>query len=102
MLIHCSAKTKMTFALEGPHWAKCSLFDELSRRYLISHDVASVFIDFSKAIDSVNQEIMFQILALYSYVIIDAIKILYTDHSSAIILSSDGEIAAFDICAGIV
>ena len=72
----------------------------------ISHcnrDVALVFIDFSKAFDSVDREMMFNILALYGIptAIIDAIKILYTD-TSATVLSPDGETEAFDICAGIL
>ena len=72
----------------------------------ISHcnrDVALVFIDFSKAFDSVDREMMFKILALYGIpaALIDAIKILYTD-TSATVLSPDGETEAFDICAGIL
>ena len=72
----------------------------------ISHcnrDVALVFIDFSKAFESVDREMMFKILSLYGIptVIIDAIKILYTD-TSATVLSPDGETSPFDICAGIL
>ena len=72
----------------------------------ISHcnrDVALVFIDFSKAFDSVDREMMFKILSLYGIPtqIIDAIKILYTE-TSATVLSPDGETSPFDICAGIL
>ena len=68
-----------------------------------NRDVALVFIDFSKAFDSVDRDTMFKILALYGIpaAIIDAIKILYSD-TSATVLSPDGETEAFDICAGIL
>ena len=68
-----------------------------------NRDLALVFIDFSKAFDSVDRSMMFKILQLYGIPgeIIDAIKILYTD-TSATILSPDGETSPFDICAGIL
>ena len=49
--------------------------------------MALVFIDFSKAFDSVDSEMMFKILALYGIpaALIDAIKILYTDTSANVL-----------------
>ena len=68
-----------------------------------NRDVALVFIDFSKAFDSVDRDTMFKILALYGIpaAIIDTIRNLYSD-TSATVLSPDGETEAFDICAGIL
>ena len=62
-----------------------------------------VFVDFSKAFDSVDREKMFEILHLYGIPggIISAIRVLYTDTSSSI-LSSDGETESFSIKAGIL
>ena len=62
-----------------------------------------VFVDFSKAFDSVDREKMFEILGLYGIPegIISAIRVLYTDTSSSI-LSSDGETELFSIIAGIL
>ena len=71
--------------------------------YHCNRDLALVFIDFSKAFDSVDRSMMFKILELYGIpgVIIEAIKILYTD-TSATVLSPEGETSLFDICAGIL
>ena len=76
------------------------IIDEISH---CNRDAALVFIDFSKAFDSVDREMMFKILSLndISDTIIDTIKVLYTD-TSATVLSPDGETEAFDICAGIL
>ena len=68
-----------------------------------NRDAALVFIEFSKAFDSVDRSMMFQILKLYGIPgdIIEAIKIFYTD-TSATVLSPDGETPLFNICAGIL
>ena len=62
-----------------------------------------VFVDFSKAFDSVDRDKMFEILKLYGIPdkIISAIKVLYTDTSSTI-LTPDGETSSFTIKAGIL
>ena len=64
---------------------------------------ALIFVDFSKAFDSVNREKMFEILALYGIPpeIINAIKVLYSNTKSTI-LTPDGETEPFDILAGIL
>ena len=64
---------------------------------------ALIFVDFSKAFDSVNREKMFEILALYGNPpeIINAIKVLYSNTKSTI-LTPDGETKHFDILAGIL
>ena len=61
-----------------------------------NRDLALVFVDFSKAFDSVDRAKMFEILSLYGIPeeIISAIKVLYTDTSSTI-LTSDGETPPF-------
>ena len=66
-------------------------------------DLAFVFVDFSKAFDSVDREEMFKILELYGIPpkIITAIKLLYTDTSSTIV-TSDGETPPIPILAGIL
>ena len=68
-----------------------------------NRDLALVFVDFSKAFDSVDREKMFEILKLYGIpdIIISAIRVLYTDTSSTI-LTSDGETPPFSIKAGIL
>ena len=68
-----------------------------------NRDLALVFVDFSKAFDSVDRAKMFEILSLYGIPeeIISAIKVLYTDTSSTI-LTSDGETPPFSINAGIL
>ena len=59
---------------------------------LSNRDLALVFVDISKAFDSVDRGKMFEILKLYGIPdkIISAIKVLYTDTSSTI-LTPDGE-----------
>jgi len=51
-----------------------------------NRDLALVFVDFSKAFDSVDREKMFEIIKLYGIpdIIISAIRVLYTDTSSTI------------------
>ena len=68
-----------------------------------NRDLALVFVDFSKAFDSVDREKMFEILKLYGIPdkIISAIRVLYTDTSSTI-LTTDGETPPFSINAGIL
>ena len=70
---------------------------------LSNRDLALVFVDFSKAFDSVDRSKMFDILKLYGIPdkIITAIKVLYTDTSSTI-LTSDGETPPFSISSGIL
>ena len=62
-----------------------------------------IFVDFSKAFDSIDRSKMFDILSLYGIpeFIIEAIKVLYTDTSSTI-LTPDGETEPIDILAGIL
>ena len=64
---------------------------------------ALIFVDFSKAFDSVNRDTMFEILELYGIPveIIAAIKVLYTN-TQATVLTPDGETEPFDILAGIL
>ena len=64
---------------------------------------AIIFVDFSKAFDSVNRDKMFEILELYGIPpeIISAIKVLYANTKSTI-LTPDGETEHFDILAGIL
>ena len=66
-------------------------------------DFALVFVDCSKAFDSVDRSKMFEILELYGIPneIIEAIKVMYTDTSSTI-LTNDGETPLFPILAGIL
>lgn len=66
-------------------------------------DAAFVFVDFSKAFDSIDRTQMFEILGLYGIPepMIEAIRVLYTNTSSTIV-TSDGETDPFDILAGIL
>ena len=70
---------------------------------LCNKTAALIFVDFSKAFDSVNREKMFEILGLYGIPteIIDAIKVLYSNTRSSV-LTPDGETDQFDILAGIL
>ena len=70
---------------------------------LSNRDLALVFVDFSKAFDSVDRNKMFEILKLYGIPdkMISAIKVMYTDTTSTI-LSPDGETPPFSINAGIL
>ena len=62
-----------------------------------------IFVDFSKAFDSIDRTKMFEILGLYGIPepIIEAIKVLYTNTSSTI-MTPDGETEPIDIMAGIL
>ena len=62
-----------------------------------------VFVDFSKAFDSIDRAKMFEILSLYGIPqpIIEAIRVLYTNTSSTV-LTPDGETKPIDIMAGIL
>ena len=64
---------------------------------------ALIFVDFSKAFDSLNCDKMFEILELYGIPseIINAIKVLYSNTKSTT-LTPDGETEHFDILAGIL
>ena len=66
-------------------------------------DSVFLFVDFSKAFDSVDRSRMFEILKLYGIpkTIIEAIKVVYTD-TVATILTPDGETPSFPINAGIL
>ena len=66
-------------------------------------DLALLFVDFSKAFDSVDRSKMFEILELYGIPneITMTIKVMYTDTSSTI-LTTDGETPSFPILAGIL
>ena len=78
----------------------CRLIEESN---LSNLDLALVFVDFSKAFDSVDRSKMFEILELYGIPneIIAAIKLMYTDTSSTI-LTTDGETPSCPILAGIL
>mgnify|MGYP001795708393 CR=1 FL=1 len=64
----------------------------------LNRDFTICFLDFRKAFDSLNREVMFNIRPLYGIPqpIIAAIKELYTD-SKATVITADGETAFFDI-----
>ena len=66
-------------------------------------DSIFIFIDFSKAFDSIDRNTMFEILELYGIPkqMVEAIKLLYTNNT-ATVLSPDGETKPFDIKAGIL
>ena len=70
---------------------------------LCNLDLDLVFVDFSKAFDSVDRTKMFEILKLYGIPdkMIAAIRVLYTNTSSTI-LTPDGEAPFFSIQAGIL
>ena len=54
-------------------------------------DLTIVFVDFKKAFDSINREVMFDILSLYGFPdkIIKAIKTLYTNTKTRVITPDD-------------
>ena len=66
-------------------------------------DLSLVFVDFSKAFDSVDRTKIFEILDLYGIPekIVSAIKVLYTNSHSKI-LTPDGETPSFDTITGIL
>jgi hypothetical protein len=66
-------------------------------------ELTLVFVDFKKAFDSINRDVMFQILKLYGIPeeIITAIRVLYTNTKTRII-TPDVETYFFDIVAGVL
>ena len=62
-----------------------------------------VFIDFSKAFDSINHKVMFKILAAYNIPerLVQAIMLIYKDLKAKVV-SPDGDTEFFDILAGVV
>ena len=66
-------------------------------------ELTIVFVDFKKAFDSINREVMFEILALYGIPdkLIKAIKALYTNTRSRV-RTPDGDTEYFDIVAGVL
>ena len=78
----------------------CRIIEESK---LSNRDLALVFVDFSKAFDSVDINKLFEILKLYGIPnkIISVIKVLYTDTASTI-LTNDGENPVFSISSGIL
>ena len=70
---------------------------------LCNLDAVFIFIDFSKAFDSIDRSVMFEILSLYGIPqpMLDAIRLLYTNNTSTV-LTPDGETAPIDIKAGIL
>ena len=71
-------------------------------RKLKEMSLAFVFIDFSKAFDSIDRDRMFKILSSYGIPnsLIDAIKLIYED-SRAKVITPDGDTQYFDKVAGI-
>jgi len=65
--------------------------------------LALIFIDYSKAFDSIHRDRMFEILKAYGLpdIIIEAIRVIYED-SSAVVLTPDGETSSFPIQAGVL
>ena len=74
---------------------------EEMRKY--NRDLVMLFVDFRKAFDSIDRDVMFEILPLYGIPlpIISAIKALYTN-TSATIITPDGETNLFEIVAGVL
>ena len=68
---------------------------------LCNPDVTFIFIDFSKAFDSIDRSVMFEILGLYGIPqpMLDAIRLLYTNNTSTV-LTPDGETAPIDLRLG--
>ena len=66
-------------------------------------DLTIVFVDFKKAFDSINREVMVDILSLYGFPdkIIKAIEALYTNTKTKVI-TPDDETGLFDIVAGVL
>ena len=66
--------------------------------------LAVVFIDYSKAFDSIHRDRMFEILQAYygiPGIIIDAIKAIY-NNSTALVITPDGDTDHFQIKAGVL
>ncbi len=66
-------------------------------------ELTLVFVDFKKAFDSINRDVMFNILQLYGIPeeIIQAIRVLYTNTKKRVI-TPDGETVFFDIIVGVL
>ena len=98
----------LSWTQNGFRKSRSTLYNILTLRRIIEGlksknlPLAIVFIDFSKAFDSIHRERMFEILSAYGIpkIIIDAIKLIYED-SCAQIVTPDGETDFFDIVAGI-
>ena len=75
----------------------------LTLRRIIEEITLCIFVDFSKAFDSVNREKMFEILGFYgiSSEIINAIRFLYSNTCSSV-LTPDCETEPFDVLIGIL
>ena len=88
--------------------SRSTLYNILTLRHIIESiksknlALAMVFIDFSKAFDSIHRERMFQILSAYGIPtsIINAIKLIY-ENSCAHVITPDGETKFFNILSGI-
>ena len=76
------------------------IIEEMKR---LDKDFTICFVDFRKTFNSINREVMFNILPLYGIPqpIIAAIKALYT-HTQASVITPDGETDFFDIEAGVL
>ena len=68
-----------------------------------NREMALVFVDFKKAFDSINRDILFEILPLYGIParLVEAIKSLYLN-TSATIITPDGPTDFFNISAGVL
>ena len=76
------------------------IIEEMKR---LDKDFTICFVDFRKAFDSIDREVMFKILPLYGIPqpIVAAIQALYTD-TQATVITPDGETAFFNIEAGVL
>ena len=98
----------LTWTQNGFRKSRSTLFNIITLRRIIEGlkakhlPLATVFIDFSKAFDSIHRERMFKILRAYGIPssTVEAIKIIY-DNSSAKVITPDGETDFFEIIAGI-
>ena len=100
MPLNCKAGFGPSRSTLGQILTLCRIIEEIT---FCNKTVALIFVDFSKACDSVNREKMFEILVLYGIPTetIEAIKVLYTNTRSSII-TPDGETESFDILSGIL
>ena len=62
-----------------------------------------VFIDFSKAFDSINHQVMFRILSAYNIPqrMVNAIMLMYSDIKAKIV-SPDGDTDYLEVIAGVM
>ena len=65
--------------------------------------LCAVFVDFTKAFDSINRERMFSILEMYGIPpqIVNAIRCIYTD-SKSFVSTPDGDTESFSINTGVL